>query len=565
MPHQNQLFLIFLVYLLICGSCLAEVALTLDKLTITGLQTLDAEDLITGLKLQSRQLYTPETGNLLKEQLQKYLSQQGYYFSTVSQADIILTGKSGVQLVFNVEEGYSGKLHELRFTGNRYFSEDKIRQLLVLPGQDRLLLTDLPSIMNKTLNLYASRGYLFAQVSIDTLKTTENKLTAVIMIDEGPLFKGEKYVFSGNKVTRPATLLRISGLTQVRQLTPESLTQAEDKVLLKSYIKACRIAPLDGSTLSIAVEEGRMTKIEGVLGLTTNPDTEARNLSGYINLQFLNLWGTDRSIALNWQSPKSANRLLRLAYHESGFGPYPLAGDFQFQRVQQEAEWITVKADLSIYYTHLLHKFGADLYNENLYPDSQGADAVKKSTYYSVAAIWEYNGADYLPNPTRGNKFKLKGGWLFKQAEEDNKSLPLTEIDATFWLPINPRVIYSLAPHYREISDQVATEHEQYKLGGFNSLRGYIEDSFSGWRIGWLNNEIGYLMTRDSRIFMLFDYGVHQTGGQNISQGLMGTGIGLSVQTKLGIISISYALAIAEGHLARVNSGILHMGLASTF
>lgn len=552
------------VLLTSCGFAFAEQTLYLDKITFTGLQHLSQTDLDKAVSIKAGAPFEQEMIQLIQNQLQAYLIKKGYYFSQVTPHDLIPAADNKVELIFHIEEGYDGYLSDLRFTGNKYFSADKLKQVLVLPPPERIRLTDLPAIMNQTLNLYTSRGYVFAQVELDTLALNEQHLQAVIKIDEGPLFRPQKYIFSGNQITKNNTLLKISGLSQTKIFTPDVLTQAENRILQKPYIKSCSIIPLDASTLEIEIEEAKMTKIEGVLGLNTDPQSSKQNLAGWINLQFLNLGGTDRSLLLNWQKTKVDYQLLKLSYHESGLRQYPFAGDLSFQNVQQKDRWNSVKAELSVYYYYLKHKFGSAFSTENLYPEAGANEDVTKSKYYDLSGFWEYDAADYSPNPTKGSKIRLQAGWHYRDNDNGEKTIPVTEIDTAFWFTLAKRFVYSPALHYREISDREAADYEQYKLGGFGTVRGYLEDTFSGWRTGWINNEFNYLLSRDSRLFTFLDYGVWQSGKEDLSKPIMGTGAGIAVKTRVGIISISYALSISEGRIAGLSSGMLHMGLISS-
>jgi outer membrane protein assembly factor BamA len=540
-------------------------SLKINKIILEGNQTVSTDELIKTLNLTKNSVYEPELGKDIILRLQEILAGKGYYFATVKLKDIIPLDSTRVNLVYSIEEGFSGVLSEVRFSGNQYYSERKLKQLLDITEYSQLTLTGLPGLMERTLSLYTSRGYLFAQVQMDTLLALGDSLAAVIGITEGPLFKAKKYYITGNKVTRQDTVIRISGLNQFAVITPDAIAVAEDNLRRKEYISECRIEPLDESALGIAIKEGRMTKVEGVFGLTTDPVSNKQNLNGFINLQFLNLWGTDRAISLYWKSLKSNSRLLELTYHESGFNAYPIAGDLLFQRAQQDSAWIRIKAQISLYYQYFSHMFGTELYSENLYPDSPDSTLYEKTRYYNASLFWEYAKTDYAPNPSVGSQVRIKSGWLFRDSQTKSGSIPVNEIDAIAYHQLKGRVVMSAGLHYREISDPHATFYEQYKMGGFKSLRGYAEDSFSGWRLGWVNLELRYLMARDSRVYLLFDSGLLQTENKNVRADLSGIGAGISNKTRLGIISISYALSIMGKRLSNWNSGMLHMGLSGSF
>ncbi len=564
--NRIRIIALITIILAICSHFFAEESLIiLNKITFTGLETISSSDLIQSLNLTPKQQFESELIPVLKERMLAYFVSKGFYFVKIDNPEIVPVGDSKVDLVFNIQEGNSGYLYAIRFNGNRYFSDDKLKQLLSITEKHLIRLTDLPDLTSQVLSLYTSRGYLFAQVRLDTLSTLNNQLAAVIEINEGALFSADSYRFKGNKVTKSSTLLRISGLNQSSLITPDVLSQAENSIMLKPYIKACTIAPLDAKTLSIEVEESKMTSIEGVFGIATNPDNHKRTFTGFANVQFLNLWGTDRALALYWKKLKSDFQVLELSYHETGISKYPFAGDISFQRTKQDSAWIKMKTEVQIYYDSILNKFGTDLYTETLYPEWNDSLGIKRTVYRNVSFFWEYKKSDYPPNPTNGYIFKIKSGWIFKDTAETNKTTPVTEFDGVSFIPLKKNFVVSLGIYYREISDAKAEIYEQYKLGGFHSLRGYPEDAFSSWRLGWINAELRYLLTKDSRVYLLLDNGYLQLKKTQAKNDLWGTGIGLSFKSRVGVMSISYAFPVSAKQPISLSDGMLHLGINSEF
>lgn len=562
--HNLKIICLF-IFITLVNVLSAEKVLLINKILINGLEKSETEDALRSLNLAPNEVYSPDTNTIIKERLQTYLRSRGFYFAKISLDDIVPSGENKVTLIYIIEQIVSNQISEIEFSGNRYFSKDKLEQLLDLKGKTSIPLNQIELLIEKIVDLYSSRGYLFVQVKPDVSVTDDNKINMCLIIDEGSLFRPQNYLFKGNTVTGSSTLLRISGLSQIRTFSPEILEQAENKLLNKEYITKVKILPVDNSTLSIDITEGNMTKAEGVLGIRTVPGSDKSELNGFGRIRFLNLWGTDRAISLYWKSMRASNRVIELAYHESGLNAYPFTGDVIFHRSQQDSAWIRIKADFSIFYSFQYHQLGLSFLTETLYPDTPDTTIAVKTKYQSPALIWKFDKTDFNPNPSKGNQIRIKSGWLFKQAGNKKSSIPVNEIDAVTYIPAIGRIVCSVGLHFREISDHTVKPYEQYKLGGFNSLRGYNEETFSSWRIGWINSEIRYLLTRDSRLFFLLDNGFLQVEDSKLKTDLMGLGTGISFRTRVGMISISYALSITEGRLADINSGMLHMGIASSF
>jgi len=106
-----------------------------------------------------------------------------------------------------------------------------------------------------------------------------------------------------------------------------------------------------------------------------------------------------------------------------------------------------------------------------------------------------------------------------------------------------------------------------YRLGGTNSLRGYREGQFLGSRIFWSNLEYRALLTIRSYGFIFFDTGYYLRPGEpdrNIDKSedfLYGYGLGLNLETALGVLRVSYALGKGD----TFSDGKIHFGILNEF
>jgi outer membrane protein insertion porin family len=106
-----------------------------------------------------------------------------------------------------------------------------------------------------------------------------------------------------------------------------------------------------------------------------------------------------------------------------------------------------------------------------------------------------------------------------------------------------------------------------FRLGGTNSLRGYREDQFLGARILWTNLEYRLLLTRRTFAFLFFDTGYYLREAdveRNILKSedfLYGYGLGLNIETGLGVLGVSFALGEGDSF----SDGKIHFGLVNEF
>ncbi|MBW6514317.1 MAG: BamA/TamA family outer membrane protein [Candidatus Syntrophosphaera sp.] len=534
-------------------------ALIVEKISLEANFPLDREQLLQAAGLRTGEEYDPAAVNASIAAMQSLLQARGHPFVRIPLPELIPLSSTGMELSFRLEELVPADGAALRFSGLRYFTEAKLRELLLLADGQRVAISELPALMDRILDQYHRRGYLFASVRLDSLALEEG-FSAWLGISEGRPLRPENYYFQGNTYTRDNTLVKLAGLSQAGVITPALLRTAEENILRKSYINACRVEPLDPSSILIQIEEGKMTYLEGVLGFTQLRDKT--ELTGLINLQFLNLWGSDRSLGLNWrQNPFSS--LLQLNYHESGPTSFPLSADLSLSRVVQDSTWIRSSLATDIYSYGTSQKYGLELALEGIAPGTRRPIQVENSARRSIGVFWRLDTRDQLLNPSRGAQTNLT--YRVRFSDTDERWTNALEASHTHYLGLSQRWTFALGLHLRSLADSTAADYSLYRLGGYNSLRGFREEEFSSWRLGWTNLELRYLINPGSRIYLFYDHGILALSKNKLRSDLFAPGLGIKVRTRLGILSIEYGLGHRENGFADLGAGMVHAGLDTSF
>lgn len=508
--------------------------------------------------------YTPDLARDAVTRIKAYLAQTGQPYVRVPNPELIPQSAEAVELRFHLYRVLDVEAVELRFTGLRYFSEAKLKELLLLDPVQSVPLTRLSSIMNDILGICHRRGFLFAVTNLDSL-VIGDVLTAWVNVREGRVFKPERFYFIGNQHTRDETLLRLSAVRTQRVITPEVLAQAEQNIMAREYISSCVVEPLDESSLLIKVTEGRMTFMEGVVGFNRrNGKTE---LNGLLRLKFLNLWGSDRSIALNWKNDSRRSEL-ELAYHESGLHNFPLAGDIALQRSTLDTLWVKSGVSAQVYSYYAAHRFGIDLSSqENLFDPSLTKRPTERFSRQGIGAFWGYNGAFPSANPYRGMRARI----LYKQLHSTSgkRWSGAFEADSENYLRLSRRLVAAAGFHIRDLDDPEAKDFDLYSMGGYNSLRGFRQEEFRSWRLAWAGYEMRYLINPQSRVYLFFDHALQAYRQTNADQSvedlvkydIMAVGMGIRMRTTVGILGIEYGLGYRDKRWSNPVNGIIHAGL----
>lgn len=540
-------------------------AVNIRHIEISGNDTVSSTQLLSQLSIKAGWMFEPSKLQEEAKRLSDYYQKLGFLEAIVTIPKVIPINAEEVDISFSVIENNPNVIHKVQLNGNQYWTTDRLEELIGFSLLKEYSLNDLVNLQSSILDYYTSKGFLFASIYLDSLSMSSEGWKVTLQIDEGPYCRIRNYRFIGNTITKSTTLIKIAGLGQWDVPTPQILEQAAENLRKRSYLLQPRVVPMDASTLLIAVEEGRMTRLNGVLGYTNQKTTTQKNrFSGYLQCQFMNLWGTDRSLQLEWRSLPTEYQTLSFQYHESGPLRWPLSADFTVNREQQDSTYIQTGFTSSLHYQYLFQRFSWNIGWDDVVSGGRQVATITPSSIFRTGVEWNYSTLDYTLNPTKGSLTRVQYDWISQNVESLVKKKWAMEADWTVIIPLYNRWIAASALHGRYLSDEKAQVYELYNLGGFQSLRGYAERRFSGYRTAWINAEIRYRIDRNSRLLLFVDHGYTAYTSNNLqmtNDSIWSIGSGIRMQSKLGMVAIDYGLPIEGGRLTDWQKGMIHFGL----
>ena len=302
-----------------------------------------------------------------------------------------------------------------------------------------------------------------------------------------------------------------------------------------------------------------MSLISGILGYDNSKEGNSK-ITGWVNLEFMNLYGTDRSLAVNWQNLSADVSSIELKYHESGISRYPVNADLLIYRQEVDSTHIRSKFESEIYYFDLYNKYGLFYGKEDIFPGSKILNPIERSSFNKLGILWDMAILDNILNPSSGIETYLKYFYIFNTVDGDNLTKQAVEIRWARYFNLGKQFVLEFDVNANVIEKKQLTEFEVYELGGAKSLRGFNENTFSGFRVGWSDIEIRYLFGRNSRFFAFGAYGYVENKQYKYND-LFSFGFGLRTQTKIGILGIDYGLGIQNREMRNPLDGIIHIGI----
>lgn len=537
--------------------------------------------------------YGNTTDSLVIQGLSSCLVENGYYYFEINElAKQISSDSSTVVLSYQVIEGdpvYLGNIYLENVAGiDSSYLMDEMDFLI----GEVFIVSEIEESFSEILTFYENDAFPFASLRISSIQfrqdSVENNNYAdlYLEIDKGPPSRIDKIEIDGNEKTKDYVIIRELRFKPGEEYSQERLEEIPKLLNRLKFFESVN-EPVyyfnsdDEGVLRIKVKDKETNNFDGIIGYVPGQgENDKGYVTGFVNINLRNLFGSGRAAAIKWEKLDRHSELLKLKYLEPWIlgMPFNIQGGF-FQR-KQDTSWVQRMFDVRVDYmatenisASLLFESEATIPTENI----NSSFTVFNSSAYTTGIDVRYDSRDDVYAPSEGILF----GSVFKYSQKKingpdefltefikrSSALKRIEVNLEFFVEPFKRQVFAIGGHMRELRGDLIEVSDLYRLGGTNTLRGYREDQFRGNRIIWSNFEYRYAMTKITYAYLFYDMGYYlqnENKSQNLkrlSEFKTGYGLGLSIETALGIMGISYALGQGDSF----GEGKIHFGLLNEF
>ena len=575
-------FFILISCLLILQYSRAANTCLIRSITIHGNHVFSERELDDVMLLRAGDRYSAKQFSHDIKSVQDIYSRNGYFFAEVTgDSSRMATDSSSIDIVLNIDEGKQVSIGILRIDSCRIFTQEEIlKQFETHVGgflQTELLETDIAGLLNR----YERQGYPFVSASIPSIAlyddSTGKKLRVEISVQEGQLVSIDEIRVTGNKETDAGVIVRESRISLHELYNPDKVERIPERLNhlnIFSHVDEPQLyVNSRGGGLLINVNEGNTNAFDGIVGYAPAQSNSSGGIvTGFVNVSMRNLFGTARKLNVHWQSDERDAQELGVEYVEPWIFSLPIDLSAGFTQRQQDSSYVQrfINGRIDLLVNESLTLSGVATF-ENVIPSSTLAVPVVQQSRTSTAGVEiRYDTRNDIINPTSGVNYATNyqaGMKTIEGASQNSLAVSTLSVDASVYLSTGLHQVIALGFHGRERTGGSIELGDLYRLGGANSLRGYLENQFLGSRIAWENSEYRFLLARHSYFFLLFDVGYFYLPGDetkgiaSTQQTKYGYGVGIRMDTSLGNIGIS--LAFGQGD--SFTEGKLHFGLANEF
>jgi len=513
----------------------------------------------------------------------------GYLLFRVDSFKVYMPPDSGAAtLTIYMSEGPRLLVGKLSIEGNKFFNERELTSELNTRTGQPFDQDDLQKDMDYVLQKYNADGFALARVFIDSIyimhEQDADSLGIALRIDEGRRIYIDAIRIEGNDETKDYVILRALRIPPKTLYNEDEVANAKQRVQKLGFFQSVSDPELfvsgDTTGLLLKVVEGNTNTFDGVIGYVPSQVGQSGYFTGMIDISMTNLFGTGRKFRAMWNQETKLTQELEIGYAEPYVFGYPINAGLDFSQRQQDSTSVT--RNFGVTGTFLF----SDNFNGNASISTLSTTPllnaannylVYESTVLNLGVGVTFDTRDDLYSPRRGVLYetqlqfgqkKIYGPQqLITQDTRVNSYTQHLGIDLSLYHELFPRQIFAIGIHGEQVTGTQLDQSDMYRLGGTNTIRGYIENQFIATKAAWANVEYRFATGRESFFFLFTDAGYIFNQADLIANlptssfSIYGYGVGAQVETGIGILKASYALGKGDSFV----EGKIHFGIVNQF
>lgn len=565
-----------------------EAQSVVNDISFSGNDVFSNNELYNSMVNKRDKAFNKEQFNLDLKSIRERYRDAGYLLAKITKSEIEYNSDSSfVNLYIGIEEGKKVNIGTIKISGNTAVPTKKILDIFETKTGQPLDGNTLSNDIKELLDLYEKKGIPFAKAYVENINLYYDgqtpKTGISISISENSKVKIDQVRIKGNEVTNDNVIIRelkISDDKLVKRESIENMKSRLEKLNIFERVEDPKIYTLkkSGKTgLLIQVKEGNTNTFDGVIGYAPAvSEKESGYFTGLVNLSFRNIFGTGRRIDAKWQKPLKSTQELEFKYGEPYLAGLPLNLNLGFMQRIQDTSYtqrkIDFKGDLP-----LTDKFTASFLGgyDRVIPSDDSTLIFITNDSRTIYAGFElkYDTRDNIYIPEKGIVYKLFYSYGDKKISNNRGIISLNgsysikkySMDLDIYSSFFKRQTLLLKFFGGYISSDQLEDADFYRIGGNKNIRGYREEQFLASQIAYSNSEIRYSVSRKSFMYGFFDYGYYFRPADVINlmpkqEGfLFGYGLGIRIETAIGIVGVNYALGKGDGFTdGKINFGLIN-------
>ena len=463
------------------------------------------------------------------------------------------------------------------------------------------------SIKNRLLNSALKNGYPFAAIHLDSFLFAGQSVSASLMMNEGKLYHFDSISVSGDvRISRnflSSYLGFKKGAIYDESLLKKIPSRLRTLAFLSSEKTPATAFTSNKAILKLWLKKKSASRFDFILGVVPADQITGKLIvTGQGTLALWNSFGHGEQFGIDFDKTGKATTQLRARFSYPYIFSLPFGLDGTFKLFKKDSTYLDLEEEAGMQflfsggnYLKAYAKFNSTsllTIDTNLIMLTRKLpDAVDlRADFFGVE--WKMEQLDYRYNPSSGFDFNIRSEAGFRHVIKNEmitaivdpgepgfsfaslydsveKTSTQWKIQATgnYFFPLQNHLVLHAGYHGGMLVSESVFRNEVFRIGGYNILRGFDEESVFAEQYQIGTGEIRYLLSENSFASLFPDYGwVKQwSSGAGVEFNPLGVGAGFSFETKVGIFGLSYAVGKQNGNPVDFRSAKIHFGFLNLF
>lgn len=404
-------------------------------------------------------------------------------------------------------------------------------------------------VLNQLISTYEKEGFTFTTIKLDDFEIIENEIYANLNINIENKRSINNIVTYGYDEFPIKKLRKFLNIQNNSSFNIASLKSFKKRIDESKYFNAIKdpevLFSKDSTQVYIYLKKKSNSKFDGLISFS-NENEDKLQLNGYLNLQLSNVFNRAEEISLNWIG-NTQQKTLNINYNT----PYIFNTNFnfksEFELIRKDSTYVNSTTEINLGYhlknnviiSSVINIEKSNITNENNNPLINNYS----KTLYGASFTYQLFENNHLQNTKLSFESKAIVG---KRKDLSNNDQQLYSLNFNYLQKLNKKNFLYFKSDNAYLVTDTTFENEQFQIGGFNSLRGFDEESILTTKYSTNSIEYQHLTNNNSYLYSFIDIGFIDNEIENSTSNLFGLGLGYNFTTKSSIFNIGYALGKYE-------------------
>jgi outer membrane translocation and assembly module TamA len=448
-------------------------------------------------------------------------------------------------------------------------------------------------------------GYPFANVVLDSFYFDKDTFKVEYKTNSNNLIIVDSFINHGNAKISKSFIENYIGIRSGKPYNESKVINIDKQLNKLPYTELTQPTGInfriDKADIHLYLNKRKVNKFDFIIGfLPNNAITGKFLITGEARIHLQNAFKRGEELYFEWVRLKPSQQRLNIRFVYPYLFKTPLGISTSFALEKRDSASLDLLLNVGLPYFIKTNNYFKGYYKYAqtiiLQTDTLFVKNNKKlpnnldATYnlYGIEAYFE--NLDYLFNPRKGFDIKVATTLGVKKIKANNQIITLQSADnfnfnslydsinkkslkadlswlANYYLPIGKRSVFKFSNRGGSVFNKNLLRNELVRIGGNKILRGFDEESIYVSTYVLSTLEYRFILQRNSYFAVFYDFAYTRAKFNNeLTQNFpIGFGLGINIETKIGIFGLSYALGHQKTNPINFRNSKIHFGYVVQF